>query len=130
MRSRDRERGAAAVEFALVIPLLLFILFVLLDFGWVFNQQLALTSASREAARFYAIHWNDPTATLPDDAEDRAAGFVETELDFDWSSPGCTGEPDDEISVTLSTPVTSVTGMIDGLLSGPLVATGTMRCSG
>ena len=130
MHRRTHEQGAAAVEFALVIPLLLFILFVLLDFGFVFNQQLAVTSASREAARFYAIHWNDPAVSLPDDAEDRAVGFVETDLDFDWSSPGCTGEPDDEISVIVSTPVTSVTGLIDGLLAGPLVATGTMRCSG
>jgi Flp pilus assembly protein TadG len=130
MRLHAKERGAAAVEFALILPLLLFLLFVLLDFGWIFNQQLAITSASREAARFYAIHWNDTDVLLPDDAEARAEGFVDTALSFSYGS-GCTGDEDDEISVTVSTPVTDITGLVAGILDGAsLSATGTMRCSG
>ena len=118
------------MEFALVIPLLLFMLFVLIDFGWIFNQQLSLTSASREVARFAAIHWNDDDVALPGDAEDRAIGFVDTPLSFSYGG-GCTGAGDDEISVTVSTPITDITGLIEGLLAGSsLTATGTMRCSG
>lgn len=129
MRRSADERGAAAVEFALVIPLLFFILFVIIDFGWVFNQQLALTSAAREAARHYAIHWNDEDAES--EAETRAENFVETPLSFLYSSPGCTGEADDEISITVTTPITDITGLLAGMLGeDPLTATGTMRCSG
>ena len=36
-RSMERSRGQALVEFALVAPLLLVILFAMLDFGRTFN---------------------------------------------------------------------------------------------
>ena len=45
------DRGAAAVEFAIVVPLLLLILFALVDFGRMFFVQVSLNAASREGAR-------------------------------------------------------------------------------
>lgn len=46
------ERGATAVEFALVSPLLLTLLFGVFEFGRAYAAQTAVTTASREAARF------------------------------------------------------------------------------
>jgi Flp pilus assembly protein TadG len=45
------ERGQATVEFALLLPFLLLILFAILDFAWIFGFQLLETNACREAAR-------------------------------------------------------------------------------
>ena len=48
---KKNERGAAAVEFALILPLLMLLIFGGIEFGLVmFNKQI-LTNASREAAR-------------------------------------------------------------------------------
>lgn len=49
-RSR-RRRGGAAIEFALVLPVLLALVFGIIEYGWVFFQQANVLSAAREGAR-------------------------------------------------------------------------------
>jgi Flp pilus assembly protein TadG len=51
----ERERGAAAVEFALLLPILLIVVFGLIDFGRALNAQVTLTEAAREGARLAAL---------------------------------------------------------------------------
>lgn len=46
-----RENGAAAVEFALVFPLLCTIFFAIISFGFTYNDMLAVNNAVREGAR-------------------------------------------------------------------------------
>lgn len=53
LRRRD-ERGASAVEFALVLPLLLMLLFGIISTGRVYSDHLAATNAVREGARYGA----------------------------------------------------------------------------
>jgi len=48
---RAPDRGAAAVEFALVLPVLLVILFGIIDFGRLLNAQITTNQAAREGAR-------------------------------------------------------------------------------
>jgi|GEM_PF-334960 len=56
-----RDRGAAAVEMAIVLPLLLFVLFGLIDFGRAYNAQIQLSAAAREGVRLATLN---PGATL------------------------------------------------------------------
>lgn len=49
------DRGATAVEFALVLPLLLVLVVGLIDFGRMGFVQVSVTSASREGARYSSL---------------------------------------------------------------------------
>jgi Flp pilus assembly protein TadG len=49
------DRGATAVEFALLLPLLLLIVMGIVDFGRMLNAQQTLTQAAREGARLVAL---------------------------------------------------------------------------
>lgn len=54
---RDRkEDGQAMVEFALILPIFLLILCGIIDFGWLFYNQLSLNNACREGARYAVVN--------------------------------------------------------------------------
>ena len=54
-RRAPQDRGAAAVEFALLLPLLMLLVFGIVDFGRALNAQITLTQAAREGARMAAL---------------------------------------------------------------------------
>jgi Flp pilus assembly pilin Flp len=57
-----QEEGAAAVEFALLLPLLVLLLFGLIQFGFAFSTRIQATNAAREAARRAVVgvdNWAD-----------------------------------------------------------------------
>jgi Flp pilus assembly protein TadG len=58
-----RDRGAAAVEFALLLPVLLLVIFGMIDFGRALNTQITLTQAAREGARLAALGASASTVT-------------------------------------------------------------------
>ena len=60
------DSGAAAVEFALVVPLLLLIVFGIINFGILFSQQLTINNAVREGARRAVV--GDPASPRTCDA--------------------------------------------------------------
>src|SRR5215469_8175713 len=51
----NSDRGAAAVEFALLLPLLVLLIFGMIDFGRAINAQITITQAAREGARVLAL---------------------------------------------------------------------------
>lgn len=53
--NRPTDSGASAVEFALVLPLLLVVLFGIIDFGFFFGQFNEVRHAAREGARIAAV---------------------------------------------------------------------------
>jgi Flp pilus assembly protein TadG len=63
LRLRD-ETGTSLVEFALVLPLLLLILFGVLDFGKAFNYWNDETHLAAEGVRWAVVNTNPGTGTL------------------------------------------------------------------
>lgn len=55
MSRRRNDRGAAAVEFALIIPALLLLVLGMMEFSRLYNQQISLSNAARAASRVMAI---------------------------------------------------------------------------
>jgi Flp pilus assembly protein TadG len=49
------DRGAAAVEMALVMPLLIAMIIGIIDFSRIFNAELQLSQAAREGARLASL---------------------------------------------------------------------------
>jgi Flp pilus assembly protein TadG len=107
-----REDGQALVEFAMIAPLLLVILFGVISFGKAFNYWNDTTHLSAEGARYAAVNRkpnvSDP-ATLQrqiqlqsDTAELRGGGTAEvptaTQVCIDF--PSGTSAPGDPVRVT------------------------------
>ena len=61
---RSGERGAAAVEFALVCPLLLMLLIGMVEFGRGYSAKISITAAAREGARAVALGDDGAAAAL------------------------------------------------------------------
>lgn len=80
-RKRSDERGAAAVEFAVVLPLLVTMLFGIIELGFIFNRWITVTHAAREGVRRMAL--GDPEASAAAKALSAAGGISPT--------PTCSG---------------------------------------
>ncbi len=61
-RRPRRERGAAALEFALVAPLFFLVVFGGIEIGLMFRSHLAIQDMSRSAARVASIQRDNPDA--------------------------------------------------------------------
>lgn len=79
------ERGAAAVEFAMISMVLVTLMFGILQYGWYFFTTQATTSGAREAARRLSV--GDCQGL--NEAEQYAQSQANlTSLTLDWGSVG------------------------------------------
>ena len=58
-RGLRAERGAVAVEFAILLPVFLLLVFGIMDFGHAFYMKQMVSNASREGARYGARYTTD-----------------------------------------------------------------------
>jgi len=91
-----KQEGAAAVEFALLLPVLLIILLGIIDFGLYFYNDLQLTHAARDAARYLSVGNSTGAQQALDDAKDR---LVSTSTPAVTLTPGSQGQ---EATVTVT----------------------------
>lgn len=73
-RTIKNERGQTMTEFAFVLPILLVLLFGIMQFGVIFNNYVALTDAARAASRKGAVSRNASNPQGDCEATGYAAG--------------------------------------------------------
>lgn len=66
--NRARRKGQALVEFALTLPILLLLVFGIVEFGRAFQAWVTLQNAARAAARFASIGSVNYNIFVPDDS--------------------------------------------------------------
>jgi Flp pilus assembly protein TadG len=74
-RTIKNERGQTMTEFAFVLPILLVLLFGIIQFGIVFNNYVALTDAARAASRKGAVSRSSSDPKGDCEASGYAAGI-------------------------------------------------------
>jgi len=128
--SRQNERGAVAVEFALVVPVLVALLLGIMEFSRAYNAQASLSAAAREGVRVMAIS-NDPNAARSA-AENTAVslqpGLVDSNIAFKNLDTGtATCGTGNRMTVTITYTLSTMTG-----IAGPFTMTGqgAMLCGG
>ncbi|UKA61879.1 TadE/TadG family type IV pilus assembly protein [Arthrobacter sp. FW306-04-A] len=135
LKAKQKERGAVAVELAIVLPLLLLILIGIIEFGRVLNVQVSLTEAAREGARNAAIHYKDSSLDVNGSAQRAAPTLSGLGMTVTSNVGSCS--PTSNVTVTTRVSLPSLTGFLDGGLFGvpgifPLSMTGVavMKCGG
>jgi len=74
------ERGQSAVEFALLLPVLMLILFGVVDLGRVFFAAITIANAARAGVRYATQHPSDPNGAIAvANAEAQGQGIVLTD---------------------------------------------------
>lgn len=131
LRGQCGERGAVAVEFALILPILLVLVLGIFEFGRLYNLQISVTNAAREGARVMAIT-KDPAAARAA-AIEAAPSVNNPEIqagDITFSPAACANGAQMKVTITYS--VSFMTGYFDGLIPplAPLQGKGAMRCGG
>jgi Flp pilus assembly protein TadG len=136
MNLKKREDGVAAIEFALILPILLMIVFGIINYGVLLYDQAVITNAAREGARWGAINTSaaiscSGAATGVSDPCQIANSYTQANLiTFGGSTTSTTtatgaGTSGTTVTVTVNYTFTQI-GWVIGNTSNSLTATSVM----
>ncbi len=115
------QKGQSLVEFALVLPLLVLLIFGIIDFSRIFHAYLTIDHAGREAARAASIG-KDDTAVINTAVTDASSiGLTTSRVK---PTPTGTRSSGTNVTITITYPITFLTPVI-GDIVGPLTLTDT-----
>jgi Flp pilus assembly protein TadG len=123
-KHRAKGDGAAAlVEMALVLPILLLLVFGVMEMGWAFSQNLDVRHGARETARLAAVNYgsgagNPQSDSLIAEGCDRMDddGITTIKLNNEGNASGAPAGS--RITVTVTRPLDTLTGFLDFALGG------------
>lgn len=135
-RLARNDAGAAAVEFALVAPLLFLVIFATIDFGRMIADQIAITQAAREGVRVWALGNGTPTPPTTGQVQSAVSSAASPLSGVSSSTTACTNGQQTSVTATYTfsfvTPIGAISRLFPGtpISSGnvTLTATGAMEC--
>jgi Flp pilus assembly protein TadG len=80
-KALQRRRGQSMVEFALIVPLLLMLLFGIIELGILFSVYVGMTNSAREAARAGSVYQYTGTPFVDDGSTPGAAAAFKATVD-------------------------------------------------
>lgn len=129
MGTTKGERGAAAVEFALVVPLLLLLVVGIAEFGRAYNISTTLASAARTGARTMALENSASAARTATQGAATGLTLSASQITITPSScPSPSTGTTTLVTVSVTYPMTFVTKLLGPSIT--LKGTGVMRCNG
>ena len=102
------ERGQTLVETAIMLPVIVLILFGILDAGRIFSTWVVVTNASREGARAGAVHASEPTIKTTAAAVGAPVGVTTANVVV----TNAQGDPGENVTVQVSKGVSMITPLI------------------
>ncbi|MEV6242935.1 TadE/TadG family type IV pilus assembly protein [Lentzea sp. NPDC051838] len=131
MTTEARDRGATAVEVALLMPILLVLVMGIVDFGRALHAQITLTQAAREGVRVAALGQPNPTGRT----QNAAIGLSSVGVAVTACPAGSAGSASAEVEATYTFEFVTPVGALAGALGGggfgdpiTLSAKGVMPC--
>lgn len=99
------ERGQTMTEFAFVLPILLVVVFGIVQFGIIFNNYVALTDAARAASRQGAVSRNssDPKGDCEATGYDAGSNLAQPRVKFILTCDS-SWAPGSDVTVTATYP--------------------------
>jgi hypothetical protein len=115
-RTGKREGGQSLVEFALVLPIFLLVLFAIVDFGMAFHAWITVTNSAREGARLGAVRANstDIEQRVRDTADSLDQGDLLVTVTNAEGVPGESVVVDVSYGYSLMTPLAGIVSMMSG----------------
>ena len=123
------ERGATAVEFAFILPLLIVLILGIAEFGRAFQVSGTLSAAAREGVRIMALQ-NDPAAAraaVRNAATSLNPALTDAQIVITPASCPQTGGST-SVRLTINYPMPFLTDFFGSGVD--LTGTGVMRCNG
>jgi Flp pilus assembly protein TadG len=132
---RLRDRGAAAVEFALVVPLLIVLIFGSIEFGLAVNARTMVGNAAREGVRMASLRYTPADVQAAALSALSAVSGTKT-VTYTCTTPGfstCNPSappPNSVATVVVTVNYTGITGLFPQLTNATLTGTSYMRIEG
>lgn len=123
---RSREDGVAMVEFAVILPVFILLVFGIMEAGWFFAQQVEIRNAAREGARIAVVDYGGSGAVVSETCARADLSGSGATVTVALSGSDTYGLGADSVSVSIDQTYTSLTGFID-FFDGTMSSTATMR---